>query len=77
MSIELTTGAGFEVLPVTAKVIRCGCGDPDKHAGQVCPTPREIEDLGVVASPEDVHVDPGYVEKARELVAKVRLKRKS
>lgn len=40
---------------IEAKVIRCGCGDPLKHAlkQRPCPTPREIEDLGVIASSEN------------------------
>ena len=37
-----------------AVIIRCGCGDPDSHNGKrgpasPCPTPRGMEDLGVVA----------------------------
>lgn len=39
----------FEVV-----VYRCGCGDPDSHSKltppQPCPTPRAVEDLGVVAT---------------------------
>lgn len=33
-----------------AVVIRCGCGDPASHAGQVCPKPKQLENLGKVAS---------------------------
>lgn len=35
-------------IQVEGVVLRCGCGDPDSHAGQVCPRPVE-EPLGVVA----------------------------
>lgn len=39
----------FEVV-----VIRCGCGHPESHAHlvppQPCPTPRAVEDHGIVAS---------------------------
>ena len=35
-----------------AKVIRCGCGDPESHLHppRPCPMPRAVEDLGVIAS---------------------------
>lgn len=33
-----------------AVVTRCGCGDPARiHPGAPCPTPRAIEDRGVIA----------------------------
>lgn len=35
-------------ISLAAVVIRCGCGEPESHAGAVCPTPRETEDLGIV-----------------------------
>ena len=35
----------FEVV-----VFRCGCGDPHSHIPNPCPTPRAVEDLGVVAT---------------------------
>lgn len=35
---------------VHAVVTRCGCGDPDSHSrlGLPCPTPRQVEDWGVI-----------------------------
>jgi hypothetical protein len=46
---------GIRVLSTTSvKVIRCGCGDPHSHIPNPCPTPSEIEDLGVVASSETI-----------------------
>ena len=35
-------------LELSAVIFRCGCGDPDAHAGEVCPM-AWIEDHGVVA----------------------------
>jgi len=43
------TEAGVDApaeITIEAVVIRCGCGDPDSHAGEVCPRPRAREDLG-------------------------------
>lgn len=42
-------GQAVAEISLEAVVIRCGCGDPDSHFGATCPTPREREDLGVVA----------------------------
>lgn len=33
-----------------AVVVRCGCGDPTSHPGQVCPRPAKTENLGKVAA---------------------------
>jgi hypothetical protein len=33
---------------LSARIIRCGCGAPASHAGQVCPQ-GQIEDVGVVS----------------------------
>lgn len=44
------TTQGFSV-EVSQQVIRCGCGDPATiHPDAVCPTPREIEDHGVIGT---------------------------
>jgi hypothetical protein len=41
----------------SAIVLRCGCGDPDSHSKldppQPCPNPCVVEDLGIIASPEE------------------------
>ena len=41
----------------SAVVLRCGCGDPDSHSKldppQPCPTPRAIEDQGVLTSTKE------------------------
>jgi hypothetical protein len=34
----------------SAIVMRCGCGDPKSHLPEPCPTPRAVEDLGVIVS---------------------------
>lgn len=41
-------------LTISAKVIRCGCGNPDSHNGKQglatpCPKPKSVEDLGVIS----------------------------
>jgi hypothetical protein len=42
---------------ISAVVYRCGCGDPDSHSKldppQPCPSPRAVEDLGVIATSEE------------------------
>lgn len=42
------------IVEYEVKVLRCGCGDPDSHSKldppQPCPSPRAVEDLGVVAT---------------------------
>jgi hypothetical protein len=35
-----------------AVVTKCGCGNPEGHAGQVCPSPKKTEDLGTIADSE-------------------------
>lgn len=47
---------------IRAVVVRCGCGDPDSHApqGQPCPSPRVLEDRGIVA----VYRRPGLLKRA-------------
>lgn len=35
-------------IELSAVVIRCTCGDPDSHFGEVCPQGRN-EDLGIIA----------------------------
>lgn len=58
--IELVTQDAVQPTMATfeAKVIRCGCGDPDRlHPGRFgrpgvdrCPSPKpEVEDLGVIS----------------------------
>lgn len=37
-----------ESAQIDAVVIRCGCGDPASHAGQVCPMGIPVE-LGTIA----------------------------
>ena len=32
-----------------ATVIRCGCGHPEDHVGQVCPRPRKTQRLGMIS----------------------------
>lgn len=34
---------------IRAVVTRCGCGDPWSHIPNPCPSPRAVEDKGVVA----------------------------
>lgn len=34
---------------IALKVVRCGCGNPSSHSNAICPTPRDENDLGVVA----------------------------
>lgn len=36
-------------MSLSAKIIRCGCGHPERHRGKVCPKPRRIEDKGELA----------------------------
>ena len=42
------TAQRAEQMAIDATVIRCGCGRPAQHAGQVCPRPN-IENLGTVS----------------------------
>lgn len=53
---EITATSLAEVT-LEARVIRCGCGDPLRIHGrnpdnslQPCPTPRAVEEQGVIAS---------------------------
>lgn len=47
--MNMQVSAGVQQGWTEAKVIRCGCGHPETHLGEVCPTPRTIEDRGAVA----------------------------
>lgn len=47
----VTANTGPSEISLSQVVIRCGCDDPLSHAmAQLpCPTPREVDDRGVVA----------------------------
>lgn len=41
--------AGVEEASIEAVVVRCGCGDPLRiHPDAACPTPRALENRGIV-----------------------------
>ncbi len=46
---ELRAVGGVRQASAEALVIRCGCGDPLSHWGEVCPTPKRTDDLGTIA----------------------------
>ena len=45
---NMTVHSSVESATLEATVIRCACGSPESHAGQVCPQGR-TEALGVIA----------------------------
>ena len=44
----MTVHSSVESATLEATVIRCACGSPESHAGQVCPQGR-TEAMGVIA----------------------------
>jgi hypothetical protein len=41
--------ASVNELTLSAVIIRCGCGNPEAHRGQICPRPRKKENRGELA----------------------------
>lgn len=49
--VAVSAPVDVEYASIAVTVIRCGCGDPDAHASQglPCPSPRAVEERGVVS----------------------------
>lgn len=47
--MSVHTASTLQRQEIQAAVVRCGCGDPLSHRGQICPKPRSTEELGTVA----------------------------
>ncbi len=46
---SMTASADVREAEIRAVVIRCGCGEPSSHSAAPCPTPRALEDRGIVS----------------------------